>query len=103
LPCVDYPKTELVLARQSIIKVEIYKTGNCFFFTYSAVSSRELKVKKLKKINQIDSNSKQTDEIYFLFIAIRSTTTTKPFCDNTYLCGLIVANIFDEHRNVPTD
>jgi hypothetical protein len=82
LPCVDYPKTELVLARQSIIKVGIYKTGNCFFFTYSAVSSSELKVKKLKKINQIDSNSKQTDEIYFLSIATRSPTATNLFYDN---------------------
>jgi hypothetical protein len=45
----------------------------------------------------------QTDEITILFIAIRSPTNTKPLFYNTYLCGTIVANIMDEHRNVPTD
>jgi len=102
LPCVDYPKTELVLARQSITELSFYKTNTCLFLIPQQAAAN-FKLKKLKKINQIDSNSKQSDEIAYLFIAIRFPATANPLYDSTYLCGIIVANIFDEHPNVPTD
>ncbi|HEX8267966.1 MAG TPA: hypothetical protein VF596_21385 [Pyrinomonadaceae bacterium] len=100
--CVDYPKTELVLARQSITELSFYKTNTCLF-PIPQQAAANFKIKKLKKINQIDSNSKQTDEINVLFIAIRFPMAAKCLNNNTCPCGIIVANIFDEHRNVPID
>ncbi|HEX9929204.1 MAG TPA: hypothetical protein VGB02_11765 [Pyrinomonadaceae bacterium] len=102
MPCVDYPKTKLVLARKSIIELSFYKTNTCLF-PIPRQAAANFKIKKLKKINQIDSNSKQSDEIAYLFIVIRSPAATNPLYNTTYLCGTIIANIVGGHRNAPID
>jgi hypothetical protein len=47
LPCIDYPKTKLVLARQNIAELAFYKTGAFLFLSCPQQAAANFKLKEL--------------------------------------------------------
>jgi hypothetical protein len=102
LPCVDYPKTELVLARQSITELSFYKTNTCLFLIPQQAAAN-FKIKKLKKSIKLIQIQSKVVELLFHSLQFNFLITLKFFHDSIYFYGIIFAIITGEHWNVPTD